>query len=147
MQSFSTSFTVDETPQHAYEAITNVRGWWSGDIEGATDELGGEFTYRHQDIHYSKQKVTELSPGRRIAWQVLDAHISFTEDPREWVGSEIVFDIAQERDRTIVRFSHVGLTPEIECYEKCSSAWGYYVNTSLRQLIEGGEEALNPAEG
>ncbi len=46
-----------------------------------------------------------------------------------------------------VRLSHVGLTPEIECYEKCSSAWGYYVNTSLRQLIEGGEEALNPAEG
>lgn len=45
-----------------------------------------------------------------------------------------------------MRFSHIGLTPEIECYEKCSSAWGYYINTSLKQLITTNEGAPNPAE-
>jgi hypothetical protein len=69
-----------------------------------------------------------------------------TEDPREWVGSEIVFEVAPEGGRTTVRFSHIGLAPEVECYEKCSTAWGFYINTSLKRLITTNEGAPNPAE-
>jgi hypothetical protein len=146
MQSFSTEFTVEQTPAQAFAAITDVRAWWSGNIEGVTDQPGAEFTYRYEDIHYSKQRITELIPGRRVAWQVLDAYLDFTDDPGEWVGSEIVFEIAREGDRTAVRFTHIGLHPEIECYEKCSTAWGFYINTSLKQLITTNEGAPNPAE-
>lgn len=147
MQSFSTEFTVDQTPQQAYRAITDVRGWWSGDIEGVTDRIDGEFTYRFRDIHRSKQRITELIPDRRVVWRVLDAYLAFTEDPGEWVGSEIVFEIARHDERTTVRFDHIGLTPSIECYEKCSSAWDYYLNSSLKQLIETGVGVPNPSEG
>ena len=146
MQNFASQFTVEETPEQAFAAITDVRAWWSGNVEGATDQLGAEFTYRYQDIHYSKQRITELIPGRRVVWQVLDAYLNFTDDPREWVGSEIVFEVAREGDQTAVRFSHIGLTPEIECYEKCSSAWGFYINTSLKRLITSNEGAPNAAE-
>lgn len=145
MQSFNTEFTVQQTPEQAYAAITDVRAWWSGDIEGATDELRAEFTYRYQDIHYSRQRITELIPGRRVVWQVLDAYLDFTDDPREWVGSTIVFELTVERDGTTVRFSHVGLTPDIECYDKCSAAWGFYINSSLKRLITTGDGAPNPS--
>ena len=33
-QDFSSTFLVDQTPQEAFEAITNPRGWWSEEIEG-----------------------------------------------------------------------------------------------------------------
>jgi hypothetical protein len=67
--SLSITFTVDRTPEEAFAAITNVRGWWSGEIDGDTDVLGAEFTYRYQDIHRSTQKITELVPGRKVTWQ------------------------------------------------------------------------------
>ena len=146
MQNFTTEFTVEQTPEQAFAAIIDVRDWWSGEIEGATDQLDAEFTYRYQKIHRSRQRITELVPGRRVVWEVTDAHLDFTDDPREWVGSKIVFDIAREGDKTVVRFSHVGLTPKVECYEKCSSAWAFYINTSLMRLITVDEGAPNPVE-
>ncbi len=146
MQSYTTEFTVEQTPERALAAITDVRAWWSGNIEGPTDELDAEFTYRYQDIHYSEQRITELVPGRRVVWKVLDAYVGFADDPREWVGTEIRFEVDRAGDRTNVRFSHIGLTPDVECYEQCSSAWGYYINTSLKRLIATDQGAPNPAE-
>jgi len=136
-QNFTTSFTVDQTPEEAFAAINNVRGWWSGDIEGGTDKLGDEFTYRYQDIHYSKQKLTELVPARKVVWTVLDSRLAFVENQSEWNGTTIVFEIAKAGDQTEVRFTHQGLVPDHECYDDCSNAWGSYINGSLRSLIAG----------
>jgi hypothetical protein len=63
-RSFSATFTVDETPKEVFAAINNVRGWWTGEIQGNTDCLGEEFTYRYKAAHYSKQRITELALTR-----------------------------------------------------------------------------------
>ena len=141
-QSYSTSFVVDQTPDEAFAAITNVRGWWTGEIEGSADHLGDEFSYRYGDAHYTRQRVTEHVPGQKIVWRVLDSKLAFVEDPAEWVDTEISFDIARVGDRTEVRFTHVGLVPEFECFDSCSSAWSFLVTGSLSRLISTGEGPL-----
>ena len=143
-QSYSNTFVVDQTPEKAFAAITNVRGWWSGETEGSTDQLGAEFTYRYQDVHYSKQRITELVPGHKVVWHILDAYLDFTEDPDEWVGTDVTFEVAGKGDQTEVSFSHLGLVPEFECFDKCSNAWGFYINSSLRNLITTGQVRPTP---
>ena len=145
-QSFTAAFTVDQTPDEVFAAVNDVRGWWSGDIEGSTDKLGAEWTYRYQDVHYSKQEITELIPGQRVAWRVLDGYLDFTEDKTEWTGTEIAFDITDKDGKTEVCFTHVGLTPEFECFDNCSNAWGFYIKESLRQLITSGQGHPNATE-
>jgi hypothetical protein len=138
-RSFTTTFSVDQTPDEAFASINNVRGWWSGEIEGATDQLGAEFTYRNKDAHRSTQKITELIPGEKVAWHVSESHLSFVNHKTEWTGTDIVFDISAKEGKTEIRFTHSGLSPEIECYGSCSNAWGMLINGNLRKLIVTGQ--------
>jgi uncharacterized protein YndB with AHSA1/START domain len=143
---YTASFTVDQSPEEVFDAINNVRGWWSGEIDGRTDKLGAEFTYRYNDLHGSTQKITELVPGKKVVWHVSDAQINFVKDKTEWKGTDIVFEITKKDDKTELRFTHVGLVPGFECYGKCAGAWGFYINDSLRSLITTGKGDPNQKE-
>jgi Activator of Hsp90 ATPase homolog 1-like protein len=145
-QNFTASILVDQTPKEAFDAVTNVRGWWSGQIEGGTEKLGDEFTYRYKDIHYSKQRLIEVIPDTKVVWLILDSYLQFVEDKSEWNGTTVTFEISRKGDKTEVRFTHVGLVPEYECYGACSNAWGSYINNSLRSLITTGKGHPNKKE-
>ena len=136
-QSFTTTFTVDQSPAAVFAAVNDVRGWWSGQIDGRTDALGAEFTYRFRDVHYTKQRIAEMVPDRRVAWDVTDSHLT-TANETEWTGTRVVFEIAPKGDRTELRFTHHGLVPAFECYGMCSRGWTFYIE-SLRKLITTGK--------
>jgi len=142
-RSFTTSFTVDQSPGEAFAAINNVRAWWSGEIDGVTDQLGAEFTYRYEDVHFSKQQITELVSDQKVVWHVEDSFLSFVRDTTEWNETEITFEVSRKGAQTEVRFTHQGLVPTIECFNDCSNAWGFYVNESLRSLITTGKGRPN----
>ena len=143
---FTTTYLVDQTPEQAFNAINHVRGWWSEEIEGSTDKLGDEFTYHYKDVHRCKMKITEVIPGKKVVWRVLENYFNFIEDKNEWKDTEISFEISRKGNKTEVRFTHVGLVPEYECFDVCSNAWGSYINGSLRSLITTGEGKPNLKE-
>ena len=143
---FTTTISVDQTPEEAFAAINNVRGWWSGEVEGETDKLGTEFTYRYKDMHRSRQKVTEFIPGKKVVWHVLDSRLSFVKDKSEWTDTKIVFEISKKGGKTEVRFTHAGLVPQFECFDDCSSGWSALVNGNLRKLIASGARQPNAFE-
>jgi regulatory protein YycH of two-component signal transduction system YycFG len=145
-KNYTAIFTVNQSPEDVFAAINNVRGWWSGDIEGETGKRGAEWTYRYKDIHYSKQKITELAPGKKVVWHVLDGFLNFVKDKTEWTGTDIIFDIAKKGDKTELKFTHVGLVPDVECYGVCQDAWSFYIKSSLKSLITTGKGAPNSEE-
>jgi uncharacterized protein YndB with AHSA1/START domain len=144
-QSFTTTFVVHAEPAAVFAAINDVRGWWGEGADGPNDAVGDEFTYRVEDVHYSRIEVTRLVPGESIAWRVLDNHLSFVEDQSEWVGTTITFEIVPKGARTEVRFAHLGLVPSYECFDVCSNAWGSLMHGSLKSLITTGRGQPFPA--
>jgi hypothetical protein len=133
------TFAVDKSPMEVYDAINNVREWWSDGLEGKTHQVGDEFTYRHKDLHYSKHSVTELIPGKKVVWLVTDSQLTFIKDQSEWNQTKIIFDISEKASKTQVKFTHEGLVEACECFEACSGAWTFYLKDSLGQLITKGK--------
>jgi hypothetical protein len=142
-QNYSATILVDELPKEAFDAIRNVRGWWSEAITGSTEKVGDEFRYHYQNLHKCTMKLVELVPDKRVAWLVTDNFFSFTVDKTEWKNTKVIFDIAKKGVRTEIHFTHEGLVPEYECYNVCSDAWGNYIRGSLKSLIATGKGLPN----
>ena len=145
-QDFTTTISVDESPQKVFDAINNVRGWWSQEIEGGTHQLNDEFSYHYKDIHSCKMKLVEVVPDKKVVWLVLDNHFNFIKDENEWIGNKISFEIGQKDAKTEIRFTHQGLVPDYECYSVCHDAWSGYIHNSLHDLITKGKGQPNPKE-
>jgi hypothetical protein len=100
-----------------------------------------------KDLHFSKKKITEFIPGKKVVWQVLDGYLNFVADKNEWTGTKIIFEISKKDDKkTEVRFTHKGLVPQFECYNACSNAWSSFINGSLKDLITTGIGQPNEKE-
>jgi hypothetical protein len=136
---FDCSITANVTTKEAFEAINNVREWWTEVLEGGTHTLNDEFEVRFGDVHYSKQKLIEVIPNKKVVWLVTDSHLGFVKDKNEWTGTQISFEISEQNTGTQIRFTHHGLITQIECYSDCSNAWAGYINNSLLSLLTTGK--------
>src|SRR6478735_5470152 len=140
---FSRSILVEQSPKQVFDALNNVRGWWSEEIEGSTEKLNDEFTYQFKDIHYCQIKIIESRLNERVVWLVKYNYFKFTKDKSEWTGTTISFDISQKADKTELRFTHHGLNEEYECFDICSNAWSQYIQQSLWSLVTTGKGQPN----
>ena len=136
---FTTSIQVDQSPNEVFNAINNVAGWWQGEIIGNSTKLNEEFTYQMEEFHFSKQKVVEIIPDKKIVWLVTESKLNFIQDKSEWTGTTIVFEISKINNKTQIQFTHKGLVPKVECYKDCSNGWSALIQKSLFSFITTGK--------
>lgn len=136
--SLTIEIVVPNTPEEVFAAVTKVAQWWSEGIDGETAAVGGEFTFTDYNDLWCRFGLTEVTPGKRIVWQVIDSRLEFVEDHTEWTGTQVIFEIAATADGSRLRFTHEGLRPAVECYEACSRGWDFYINRSLPDFLATG---------
>ncbi|MGV9385466.1 SRPBCC family protein [Nonomuraea sp. NPDC003707] len=145
------TMTVDRTPEQVFEAITNVRGWWSENLIGHSAALHDEFVFTDDSeyagetvrakkgLRFARFQITEFVPGRRVVWHVVDSDNTGLDDRDEWTDTNVIFDITTDAQGTTLHFTHEGLTAaESACFEACSRAWTFFITKSLPQLLTTG---------
>lgn len=141
MPDYTTTFSTALAPQQVTDAILDTRAWWAGDIDGETTAVGDEFRYRVPDVHDSTHQVTQVVAGERVVWANRAGGPLFTGVADEWADTSIVFDVrAAPGGGSELTFTHVGLGPELACFDSCASGWAYFT-AALRTFMETGAHA------
>src|SRR3989338_2600725 len=102
---FTHSFFVPQAPEEVFALLLNIPAWWSGiyeeTITGESQQLNDEFSFlAGGGMHYSRHLLITLEPNERIAWQVTESKLTFLEEPNEWAGTTLCFDLAPEEKGT-----------------------------------------------
>jgi uncharacterized protein YndB with AHSA1/START domain len=135
---------IKASSQDVYNALATREGlasWWASNTQGDS-KLGGILKFRFsengRELGGADMKVSELRPGERVQWQVI-------EGPAEWVGTTVRFELKQEGDYAIVLFTHLDWREPVEFMHHCSTKWGIFL-MSLKAFVETGKGTPNPGE-
>jgi hypothetical protein len=141
IESFTATIEVAKSQQEVFNCIKEVPKWWSKDFEGSSINLNDEFIIHHPERHYSRQKLVEVIPGKKIVWLVTESKLNWLQKDRsEWTNTKMIFEISIDNGKTILRFTHEGLVPEKECYEMCSKGWSTVIKDWLFNYITNDKE-------
>jgi uncharacterized protein YndB with AHSA1/START domain len=122
-------------PEKVYHAVTEqdgLAGWWTAETV-AKSEKGHINEFKFGDRYHNKMRVDELISNRRVAWECL-------RGDKEWVGTNITFDLEEKDGKTVLRFAHSGWKDETDFFASCNFNWGYYMQ-SLKSYCETGQGA------
>ena len=144
-QSYTTTIEVASSPENAFNHINDVAKWWAKDVggrptefEGQSKKLNDEFILRHGDNHYSKQKLVEIIPNKKIVWLVTESKLNWIQgNKQEWTGTKMIFEIVPKGKNTALTFSHEGLVTKLECYTHCVEFWDMIIKNWLSNFITG----------
>ncbi len=134
---YTVGIEVAKSPNDVFNHIINdVSKFWPEEFEGESTELNDEFVFRSGDTHYSKNKVVEFVPNKKVVWLVTES-IRKT-DNFEWTGSKMVFELTTKGDNTLLKFTYDGLILENE-YDRLVQVCDMVIKEKLYNLIPNGK--------
>jgi hypothetical protein len=136
---YTITFAIDNSVEETFNTINKVTDWWTNDLIGSSTNVNDVFTVHFGDVHVSTQKIIELIPNQKIVWLVTESKLNFIKDQQEWNNTTVCFELFKQGDTTLLHFTHVGLTPEVECYTSCTKGWDYFIKGSLYKLLTEGK--------
>jgi hypothetical protein len=137
-QDYTSTIVVNSTAKEAFKCISRVSGWWTENVAGNSENLNDIFTVNFGET-FVDFKVIEVIPVKKMVWLVTDCNLHWLSDKKEWKGTKVIFEISSENSATEIKFTHLGLLPDIQCYNDCVKGWGQYVKDSLYKLITEGK--------
>ncbi len=135
---FHTTIIVNTSPEETIEKISRVNLWWAKNFRGSAEKLNDAFNVRFGET-YVDFLISELVPNKKVVWKVIDCNLHWIKAKKEWVGTEVVFEVSSEKNGTKIDFTHIGLVPGVECYNDCEVGWKGHITGSLVNFINVGK--------
>lgn len=131
-------FVVIKAPvSKVYAAITEQKGlasWWTT-YTIAKPQIDFINEFKFDTGYHNKMKVTKLETNKLVCWDCIGGD-------KEWVGTEIKFEIAEENGHTQLMFTHANWAAQTLFYANCNFHWGGYLK-SLKDYCEKGKGMPN----
>jgi hypothetical protein len=134
LQDYQCTVSAKVSAEEAYRKVARVAEWWNRQSTGKAQEVGDTFRVDFGQT-WVDFKVVEAVPNKRIVWQVEDCNLHRLKDQKEWKGTSVIWDLATANGTTMVRMTHAGLTPAVECFEACEAGWNFHVGESFLRLL------------
>jgi hypothetical protein len=138
-QNYTAAMEVKVPAEKAFKSINNVSEWWVENLEGSSHKLNDVFTIHFSGNNFVTHKIIEFVPNKKVVWLVTDCYLEWLTDKTEWTNTKMSFEISTKENSTEINFTHIGLVPEVECYDMCVKGWDQYVKGSLLKLITEGK--------
>ena len=142
IQNYQASITAPVSPREAFEKINRLPAWWGKDFTGRTEKLDDVFTIRFGET-WVTFKVVDSILDEKMEWEIIDCHLPWLADQTEWKNTNLIWKLSAKAEATQIDFTHVGLIPEVECYDVCVNGWDFYIKESLFKLLSGGQGLPN----
>lgn len=88
-------------------------------------------------------EIVQLDSSGEIHWECVAQHheapgqLTKTD---EWKGTLVIFLLKElSAISALLKFTHIGLTPNLECYDICDQGWTHFITVSLKKYLEHGE--------
>lgn len=133
---------VPVSPEQAAKAVSQVDKWWTKSFSGAAINKSDSFSVSW-GATFVDFLLTEEEPDQRIVWLVTDCNLDFQEDKKEWKNTKVEWLFEPSSIGTKILMTHIGLTPEVQCYEGCRKGWDQYMKESLLSYIKTGKGQPN----
>ena len=109
---------IDAAANRVFQLVASAeefKDWWAADV--TIDKAAGS-----ADLgFFNRSTVYRLRPGEVAA--PLRAHW-LCESGKEWDGTRLLFDLAEQNGRTQLRFTHAAWAAETDYFISCNTTWG-----------------------
>jgi hypothetical protein len=109
---YTVEIEVAKSPNEVFNHIINLSKWWPEEFEGESIKLNTEFVFRTGDTHYSKNKVVEFVPNKKVVWVTTESIRK--SDNYDWTGTKFIFELAPLGENTSLKFTYDGVVLENE---------------------------------
>ncbi|HEY4195129.1 MAG TPA: SRPBCC domain-containing protein [Mucilaginibacter sp.] len=140
---FNSSISAKISADEAIKRIGRVPEWWGVTFSGNSEKQNDQFIVKMGGDSFFNFTVTELIPGKRVVWLVTDCYMPWYTDKKEWLNTRLIFDVTENNGLTELKFTHEGLTPEVECFKDCKPGWTHWIKTSLFSYFTMGKGDFN----
>ena len=133
---YSVVIEVEKSPDDVFNHVINLSQWWPEEFEGEDIKLNDEFVFRSGDSHYSKNKVIEFVPNKKVIWLVTES--IRRRDNYEWTGTKMIFELVPKDGSTMLKFTYDGVVLENE-YDRLVQICDMTIKEKLYNFIVNGK--------
>jgi uncharacterized protein YndB with AHSA1/START domain len=140
---YTTAIEVAKSPGDVFDHVIQLPKWWPEEFVGEKIGFNTEFIFKTGDGHFSKNKVIDFEPNKKLAWLTTE---SFRKtDDFNWSGTKMIVELSPKGNNTVITFTYDGVVPDNE-QDRLAEICDLCIKDRLYKFIESFSATIEVAK-